>query len=739
MPLRRIFLLLIFVITLLITPLRVSAQSRDCCTNPGGRACGAECDLDDDSDPPDGYPDSGHDADCYTGKISPCDAGTWRCNFDPAHSIYHGHCINANFCPAPLGACIPTPPPTPTPLPPPLPNPVPMDNFRPLRYPCNRIAEPEYHPLRPYPGSPCDPLIPRKVPEAPVSTDPDKMYLTYFCGKSLNVSGVDLSLDVVRICGIPVIPSPIPLPYDSLPGMVEPEWESIHYRCDNTSTDICYVKRINWDLEFDLSPAQLPIMGNTEVNFADVIKVNGYLSWYLNGTIFQAEQLPLSGTDPADSRRITTYSGPLNKLIPKLWSDELKHTLYSNNVGADYHDYLIACQRDIDYAYVRDALIQLLTSIFGNIFDVIRIAGILLSNGWEFIGEVGRALGDISRAIINGAIHIPPASGDIAQAAQIFIGHGLTVLGNNLGDVETLLNLGQDIINNIGSVLQAFSLNLIESCSTSDDEWRLSDMAANDWERGLPYVPYSTLEDTTGEVTVSVIPANQPVSPDIDGIILSISLRIDAPSDSRLYFPHLRAALALSEMLSGTYRPLMTPTPAVSSLDQQLVSQRITQHQGQPWIVPGGSDDTIVQIAREYPNSLRITRNTEVRENAPAPTPLYNADRLCDLVKVRTNRGDTLKPGPNPLPVGTKSINATLTYYQLMRYTPRLAIQCAGRACPTPNGTGLCVNDPCADRGDVCSLTNPTQCCTDGLHGGYDTAEGDCPFEQECVHADAEF
>jgi hypothetical protein len=604
-----------------------------------------------------------------------------------------------------------------------------MDNFAPLKYPCNKTTDPdpEFHPLRPYPGSPCDPLIPRKIPEAPLSTNPDKMYLTYFCGKSMNVAGTDQTIDVIRICGLDVIPSPIPTPYIDFPGIRSHEQESPRYRCDTTTTDICYLKKIDWDLEYDLSSAQLPFMGNTEIDYSDVVKVNGYLNWYLNGTIYQAEQLPLNGLDPNDSRRITTFSGPLNKLVPKLWSDELKNTLATGPVFTDYHNYLVACKKNIDYGYVRDALKQLFDSIFHNIFDEIRIIGIILSNGWQYIGEVGRALVDIYYAIVKGTIHLPPQSQDIAQAAQIFIGHGLTAIGNNLANVETILNLGRDIIYNIGAVLQAFSLDLIESCETSNDEWRLTRVASQNWPRIMPYVPFSTLEDTTGEVTVSVIPANQPTSPDIDGTILSISLHIDAPSDSRLYFPHLRAALALTNILEGTYRPIMTPTPPISNLSPTVVSQKITKHQGI-------DDTTVIQRAYEWPGIL--TRNTEVRENAPAPTPLYDADKLCDLVKSKTNQGDTLKPGPNPLPNGTKSINATLTYYQLMRYTPRLAIQCAGVPCPAVNPGGLCVNDPCLNMDAECNITDKI-CCTDEIAGGYDTVEGNCPFLSDCQHADA--
>mgnify|MGYP001601438821 CR=1 FL=1 len=47
------------------------------------------------------------------------------------------------------------------------------EGFNPLKYyPCDgNPADPEYHPLRPYPGSPCDPLIPKSIPEAPQTSE----------------------------------------------------------------------------------------------------------------------------------------------------------------------------------------------------------------------------------------------------------------------------------------------------------------------------------------------------------------------------------------------------------------------------------------------------------------------------------------------------------------------------------------------------------------------------------------
>ncbi|KKU69361.1 MAG: hypothetical protein UX93_C0002G0200 [Microgenomates group bacterium GW2011_GWC1_47_20] len=203
----------------------------------------------------------------------------------------------------------------------------------------------------------------------------------------------------------------------------------------------------------------------------------------------------------------------------------------------------------------------------------------------------------------------------------------------------------------------------------------------NFWRSLFQRISLASLEDTVGEITISLIPNQQPgntfiqdwftiVVPDLKGsdpavkeskIIPdtsgsnAITLTIK-PSDSRLYFSGVRLANALSEILSGLSRPkdlLWGPiTP-----DSNEAMQKITQHQG-------FEDSTPIQIKYgegNYPNT-QITRNTQVRDNLPAPTPLFTQyDQVCDLSEVRVNPGDAL--------VGN-TITAHLAYAQKIRYTP---------------------------------------------------------------------
>jgi hypothetical protein len=579
-----------------------------------------------------------------------------------------------------------------------------LDDFRPpLKYPCDFVTYPEFHPLRPYPGSPCQPLIPRKIPEAPDSTNPYHKYLTFKCSKSLNVSGSQTVTDVVNICGMPMLPAN---PLDALPPgscygptyceaystpanclaqpncfWTGPQDTSQLYRCDSISRNICFVKKIVWDVQLDLSAAQLPFMGNTELELPDPDKVNQYLSWYLNGTIFQSEQEPLNSVlHPSDSTRITTSSGPLNKLLPKDVRDTIKYTLYSGaeDTGA-YHNYVVACRRNINIPYVLSILIRIFRLVFGSIFDAARIAHIVLTEGWERLNLTGQVIIEF--------LNLPAGQHDVTHFAQIALHYNLTQLGNNLGDLQALIDIGESQLRLVGLLIQAVRLDLIESCSTSNNVWRLTRLDNNPQPEFFPYVPYSTLEDTTGEVTVGIIPDSQPA--DIDGTILSIGLTINSPSDSRLYFPHMKAALALSSILEALHKPLISPTPALDVADRSLVRQRISQFQG--------VDDS-TPIQREYNSNGQLIRNTEVIEGQPAPPPLYDADPICDLPEAWTNPGDNLM---------ADAINATLTYYQLFRWSPELLI-----ACPCPAGFSGCVSQPCVEEHRSCiGRTGPTACC----------------------------
>jgi len=481
----------------------------------------------------------------------------------------------------------------------------PRDDFPdPLMYPCDDTTNPEFHPLRPYPASPCDPLIPRKNPEASF-TGGDDRWLTFTCGKSLNAKG--------DISGFPSSYSCAEYNNRPLwPGHAAADPNEI-YRCSNVlCTDptatfpapLCAVRRIPFNVSVSLSTAEFPIIGNTQDSLDDATKVNHYLDWYLNGTIQQTEQIDLDPYSLDDMRRLVNYSGPLKKLLAK----------------------------------------------------------------------------------------------------------------DTLDRVHTTLTLDPPVFRQIHN-------------SIVDDPSRLRDA----WPAIFKNIPLAGLEDIVGELTVSIIPLQQAGNTDPasnittprlqpgEGIVYpetdpanpsAITLTITNPSDSRLYFPHLRNSSALSDLLAATVRPAPS---RVNPSDRNLLTTQIDQYQGRPPDVANG-DGTPIQP--EYGEGAyspsTLTRNTEVIEGQPAPPPLFNThDQICDLGDVRVNPGDDLYGS---------TVNATLTYSQGFSYTPAIQPPIP----PSCGGGDLadCTNlsDPTGQTGDFdrCCDLLVTRCEDIDFGAGYD-------------------
>jgi len=133
---------------------------------------------------------------------------------------------------------------------------------------CKNTSDQEFHSLRPYQKSPCN---------ANMSDTAN------FCGDSLTFTD----------------------------NIEEPFYSSQDPGCHSTSpgnvTCDYVINGRNESINIDLSGAQLPIMGRTEgdvINsqnsdetLSDAGKVNGYVSWYLNGTVNRAEYSPLNAID----------------------------------------------------------------------------------------------------------------------------------------------------------------------------------------------------------------------------------------------------------------------------------------------------------------------------------------------------------------------------------------------------------------------------------------------------------
>lgn len=337
--------------------------------------------------------------------------------------------------------------------------------------PCSETTNPEFNPLRPYPAKPCDPLI-------PINREPE---ISFACGKSLNTEG-----DVI------VNPGDL--------------------RCPDDPSKVC--KSLDFNVKIDLSPTQIPILGNTEdSSLDDATKINSYLSYYLNGTVQQSDQVPI------DPNRLINYSGPIKKLLPQQAQEDIRSTVATIPIGDQYHNYLTSPE-------TRLTSTSLLSPFFQNI-------------------------------------------------------------------------------------------------------------------------PFATLEDTAGEITISALPGNHQ-APDVSDLKLSI-----IGGDARIYTPHVKNIVALSQIITS----IIHPKPGLNPKNPLLVSQPLAQSQGHSDLTPIVSDFDISQ-----PNN-----NSSVIPGRPAPTPPFDSgdfhptayDQTCDLKDFRINSGDSLHG---------QSITAHLTYTQ--KFTP---------------------------------------------------------------------
>ena len=313
-----------------------------------------------------------------------------RCPGESGVCLEAGYHVNNRInCASDPDLCGPTPtrrprPPTPTSTPAPLPTTGPA-RPRPDPYvPCSQFREPEFHSLRPYQASPCNQNV-----------DQDAL----FCGNDLVL--VD-EFTIVKtffappfytqwtysLDGQPIEPVPAENPLEELPclvcraGTCVPRIPGPMPGCDpglnmcsglgsecvgncidnGYGTETCFfnITRVR-NIAIDLEGARLPIMGYTEPSLnneddpyrvinsvlqnetvEDALKVNEYVSWYLNGVIGRAEYNPPNLDTEEGRRKMTDYSGPLKKLLS--FESQLTDRLFEvTRAGVDRHNQIVGC------------------------------------------------------------------------------------------------------------------------------------------------------------------------------------------------------------------------------------------------------------------------------------------------------------------------------------------------------------------------------------------------------------
>ncbi len=239
---------------------------------------------------------------------------------------------------------------------------------------CNTVTDPEYHSLRPYPANPCNKTA-----------------------SGVNQCGNDFTvIETLEVNQGQAVPG-------SCTG-------------DAGETQTCrFIVDSNLNAEIDLSRAQLPIMGNTQLvpnatgpnatlTYKD--RMAGYASWYLNGVVQRAEERFFSF--PSDQDLLLSMSGPIKKLLPQRVQSGDRYIAgwyfgfipyYENkfdglrfqqgyNVGTQRHDQIVECGSvdSPEACYSQSNTYNRLTGVLANTF--LKTMGATTFSSPEALGYV---------------------------------------------------------------------------------------------------------------------------------------------------------------------------------------------------------------------------------------------------------------------------------------------------------------------------------------------------------------
>lgn len=353
--------------------------------------------------------------------------------------------------------------------------------------PCPENRQTEFHSLRPYQASPCD-----ETRETVIA-----------CGNDLIVQKeYNLTPAQARRC------------------TTNPDGSQ---HCDFEFAETSNIK-------ISLPDAELPIVGNTQLvaNSQDqspnplldpAQRTNEYVSWYLNGTNYRAEDEPLNPENASDQKDLLSFAGPLRKLLPQ----DIVHAKQIETIknrGADQHNQIAVCANES------------VLGLFGN-----SNPAPCYENGPTPSGDVYRLSdwdGDLSFLnILPGAWNkrYPPLrwsnengqpfESDIAYQKAYYEWKGKSCV--IIPVIQKLLCLDNPLISN-----------------------KYADL--------FSYVPLSSTEDRIGSVDVSDELTIQPTADDSDEAQVSnVNYTPTGAEENLIYVPHMEETTELLGLLQTTY------------------------------------------------------------------------------------------------------------------------------------------------------------------------------------------
>lgn len=314
-----------------------------------------------------------------------------------------------------------------------------------------------------------------------------------------------------------------------------------------------YNETVSKNIVIDLSVASLPIMGNTEdvVNsqsntesLTEAEKMNGYVSWYLNGVLNRAEDGSSKNTENIEVNAVN-FSGPINKLLPSVMLDA-QRVESINNAKVTNHNQIVACGK-----------------------RSIPIIGSLLNIGtFEpqecYEGDGSNAKGEIFR--------LTSWNGDLS--------FWNTVTNQIVDNMTAFLPnvLREDIVNSVAdhwnkripplpwSDANGKPFATEELYQKAYNEWKGKTCAIipvinkvvcfenilvpNTYANLYSYIPLSSTEDLKGSVSIDSVSSSSGSS--ADGTSVS-NVSFSNQSPSTLFFPHMQESTELAGLLQNTF------------------------------------------------------------------------------------------------------------------------------------------------------------------------------------------
>ncbi len=438
---------------------------------------------------------------------------------------------------------------------------IPTQNY--CEYTEDQVRYPEFHSLRPYPACTWDPTI------------HDTNF--YLCGHDL------IATERLEIRYNGVLPNYVSYANGAQGNscIATPDGSSV--TCNYVITDRPIPMNI------DLSNADFPIMGLTEGPYINnsvyrafdapgrltpAQKMNEYVSWYLNGVLYRAEDnFPISYdqypkkadwmTD-ADYKSITdevqkviSFTGPLNKLLP-LRIQQVEKMEEAADAGNTRHNQIAGCTYSLNTGFLGD-IISNIQFIFGKL-------GILGDNATGVFKHIPgpcypEADSDANRKIPVPIPILPDATIDIEpRRIASWLSHPPPdpedPQYSNSSDYWRAYRIWR------GEYCPYLGYNGVGIYFCYDPEEIPLFGRPNMWGSLFPYIPYSSTEDRVGFAQGYInFQAQLPNQPQKDVAITDINF-LPTPGDTsedgafrNLYFPHMEEDTELAKILQSSFVP----------------------------------------------------------------------------------------------------------------------------------------------------------------------------------------